>query len=238
MRVFFRSPHRIRGIFVGLFYLLAPFGRAHADESSYAHLWKQPLAIEIQGGWWIPLGAIGGTLLMSPVEIRPLGVEVGGGYGPDGGRVAVGLRLTLPQDHFALRLRMGSMAGPLSWKGQGSVLIRGPMGQSESRDLTVTRYWDTSINAYADIGLEYRFDGGFYLGVMGGVETGFFSRADRCQIEESLPPESRPQCNTDGTRPIRLYLGMFLGYAIDFDALLAPSLKKEEDNEGSPPSSG
>ncbi len=173
------------------------------EVSSQDLLWNRLLAIELQGAVDGPLGVIGGTLVISP--LTNLALEVGGGASRDGARVAGGFRVMLPQDHFALALRMGVAAGPLTWDTAGQY-----MGTS----YTARRRWEFQAGMYADIGLQYRFDMGLYIGLNGGVEAGFASTSDSCTVEN--PVQSGPtECTTGGGRIARIYLGLSVGYAFD-----------------------
>jgi hypothetical protein len=205
---------------VALACLLAVFGAsaasgARADEpgatedpepevSDRARLWGRLLALELQGHIDGPLGVGGGMLVISPLEA--LAFEVGGGVSRDGGRVAGGLRILLPQDHFALQLRIGIDAGPLSWDSRG---------QSDSNtSYTVRRRWEFGAGMYADVGLQYRFDFGLYLGLVAGVDQELTNAADRCDVIEG--GDGAPTtCAAGGFRPSRIYLGLQVGYAFD-----------------------
>lgn len=174
------------------------------EVSDRERLWHRLVAVELQGAIDGPLGVVGGTLVIAPVEA--LGIEIGGGVSRDGGRVAGGLRLILPQDHFALMMRLGMSAGPLTWDGRG---------QSDAGvSYGAQRQWAFSANMYADVGLQYRFDFGLYLGLHGGVETSLNNGADSCTVTDTgagIPQE----CNAGGFRPTRIYLGLQVGYAFD-----------------------
>ena len=174
-----------------------------SDEANdFAHRWNRLLAVELQGAIDGPLGVAGGSLIIQP--IAGLGFEIGGGVSRDGGRVAGGLRATLPQDHFALMLRLGVEAGPITWDGEGQ--------SSAGARYTARRSWDFSAGMYADIGLQYRFDMGLYIGAMFGVETQFSPVADSCTI---IAGEGGSSCSRDGFRPTRVYAGLQVGYAFD-----------------------
>jgi hypothetical protein len=142
--------------------------------------------------------------VISPLEA--LALEVGGGVSRDGGRVAGGARLVLPQDHFALTMRLGVSAGPMTWDGPGVTV--------EGTTYTARRRWEFSAGGYADLGLQYRFDFGLYLGLIGGVETRFTSQADSCSVVESGAGVPNV-CTAEGFRPTRIYLGLQVGYAFD-----------------------
>lgn len=174
------------------------------EVSDRERLWSRLLAVELQGAIDGPLGVAGGTLVISPLEA--LALEVGGGISRDGARVAGGLRLVLPQDHFALQMRVGIAAGPLTWDGRG---------QSEAGvQYNAQRRWEFSAGMYADVGLQYRFDFGLYLGLHGGVESAFNSAADSCTVTDT-GPDVPNECSTGGFRPTRIYLGLQIGYAFD-----------------------
>ncbi len=174
------------------------------EVSDQARLWHRLLAVEVQGAIDGPLGVVGGSLVIAPLEA--LALEVGGGASRDGARVAGGVRLMLPQDHFALMMRLGVSAGPLTWEGAGQ-------SDADVR-YTARRRWEFSAGMYADIGLQYRFDMGLYLGLMGGVETQFNSQADSCSVVETGGGAPN-DCSADGFRPTRIYLGLQVGYAFD-----------------------
>jgi hypothetical protein len=199
--------------------LLALFGAsfassARADEpgtaedpepevSDRALLWGRLLAVELEGQIDGPLGVAGGMIVISPVEA--LGFELGGGVSRDGGRVAGGIRIMLPQDHFALMLRLGIDGGPLSWDARG---------QSDANaTYTVRRRWEFGAGMYAAIGLQYRFDFGLYIGLNGGVDQELPSSADSCEVIEG--EDAPPTCSVEGFRPSRIYLGLQVGYAFD-----------------------
>lgn len=211
---------RAHALAVAMACLLALFGlatstTARADEPNTAadpepevsdqqRLWGRLLAVELQGAIDGPLGVAGGTLIISP--IAHLGLEIGGGVSRDGGRFAGGFRIMLPQDHFAVQLRMGVAAGPLTWDGTAET--------DGGTSYGVRRRWEFQAGMYADIGLQYRFDFGLYLGLNGGVEGSFTGTADNCSVtsEGAGLPNT---CNVEGFRPIRIYLGLQVGYAFD-----------------------
>ncbi|MBX7196451.1 MAG: hypothetical protein K1X94_30640 [Sandaracinaceae bacterium] len=174
------------------------------EVSDQARLWNRLLAVELQGAIDGPLGVVGGTIVISP--LTNLALEVGGGASRDGGRVAGGLRVMLPQDHFALMLRLGVEGGPLSWDGSQQ--------SGASTSYTGRRQWAFSAGMYADVGLQYRFDMGLYLGLNAGVETAFSPVADSCSVVET-GPDYPTTCARDGYRPTRIYIGLLVGYAFD-----------------------
>lgn len=167
-------------------------------------LWNRLLALEVTGAIDGPLGVAGGSLVISPVQW--LGLEVGGGVSRDGGRVAGGARVILPQDHFALILRLGVSAGPQEWDGTA---------QQETAAYTVRRRWEFQASMYADVGLQYRFDMGLYLMLNGGVEAGFDSTADSARALDAPVGTTTEFDLGAGGRPARIYLGLTLGYAFD-----------------------
>lgn len=182
-------------------------GRAADPEpevSDQDRLWNRMIAAELQGAIDGPLGVAGASLVVAPVT--SFGLEVGGGVSRDGGRIAGGFRILLPQDHFALVMRMGIAAGPLTWDAVGQ-------DGAENR-FTARRRWEFQAGMYADVGLQYRFDMGVYLGLNGGVESSFSDRADSCTVV--APAGSALGClASEGGRPVRIYLGLSVGYAFD-----------------------
>jgi hypothetical protein len=168
-------------------------------------LWNRLLSIEVTGAIDGPLGVAGGSLVISPVQW--LGLEIGGGVSRDGGRVAGGARIVLPQDHFALILRLGISAGPQEWDGTA---------QQATTAYTVRRRWEFQAAMYADVGLQYRFDMGLYLMLNGGVESGFSNHADTCRALDAPVGTDPSRCDLEsGGHPARVYLGLTLGYAFD-----------------------
>jgi hypothetical protein len=166
--------------------------------------WNRLLAAELTGAIDGPLGVAGASIVISP--LRNLGFEIGGGVSRDGGRVAGGLRVVLPQDHFALVMRLGIAAGPETWDATA---------QQAAVRYTVHRSWAFQSFLYADVGLQYRFDEGVYIQLVGGVESGFSNQADTC-VPVDAPAGAPATCDvTSGGHPSRLYLGLTLGYAFD-----------------------
>ena len=219
------NPWRSSRFAVALACLLAVFGAslassARADEpgttedpepevSDRALLWGRLLAVELEGQIDGPLGVAGGMLIISPLEA--LAFELGGGVSRDGGRVAGGIRIMLPQDHFALMMRLGIDAGPETWDGQGQ---QGADSAGQSGRYTARRRWEFGAGMYADLGLQYRFDFGLYLGLNAGVDQAFTPTADSCEVIDG-GPDAPSVCSTDGFRPSRIYLGLQVGYAFD-----------------------
>jgi hypothetical protein len=207
-------------IAIALACLLAVFGAsvassARADEpgttedpepevSDRTRLWGRLLAAELEGQVDGPLGVAGGMIVISPLEA--LAFELGGGVSRDGGRVAGGIRILLPQDHFALVFRLGLDGGPLSWDARGQ--------NDANASYTVRRRWEFCAGMYAAVGLQYRFDFGLYLGLNGGVDQELPSGADSCEVIEG-GAGAPSTCTTEGFRPSRIYLGLQVGYAFD-----------------------
>ncbi len=182
----------------------ASLGSTISERSRSAPLFSRLVSVELQGAIDGPLGVFGGTLVISPLQ--NLSLEVGGGVSRDGGRFAGGVRLMLPQDHFALQLRLGIAAGPLTWDASAETNGAAPYH--------VRRRWDFQAGLYSDIGFQYRFDFGLYLGLNLGVEGSFSSAADQCTVLDEAPGLPRT-CAKDGFRPIRVYAGLQVGYAFD-----------------------
>jgi len=173
------------------------------EVSSQAALWNRLLAVELQAAVDGPLGVVGGSIVISP--LTNLALEVGGGASRDGARVAGGFRIMLPQDHFAVTLRMGVAAGPLTWD---------TAAQDMGTTYTARRRWEFQAGMYADMGLQYRFDMGLYIGLNGGVEAGFMSTSDSCAVVDGT--QGGPTtCSIGGGRTSRIYLGLSVGYAFD-----------------------
>ncbi|MFO0682951.1 MAG: hypothetical protein U0234_12920 [Sandaracinus sp.] len=164
--------------------------------------WDRLLGVELTGGVDTPYGVVGASLLAQP--LRNLRIDLGGGVSRDGARVAGGLSLVLPQDHFALVLRAGAAGGPLTW-------------DSSDRAVHIHRYY--SFAAYFDwsLGLEYRFDEGILLRLYAGGETVLNSASDSCV---ATAPDTTTglegNCvNALGDHPSRLYIGLSVGYMFD-----------------------
>ncbi len=175
------------------------------EVSDQERLWHRLIAAELVGAIDGPLGVAGASIVISP--ITNFALEVGGGIGRDGARVAGGVRLMLPQDHFALMLRLGIAAGPEDWDG---------FAQVGTTNFTQRRHWEFQAGFYADVGLQYRFDMGLYLALNGGVETGFSSTADTCRVIDGGGAAVAPNCSVSGGgHPSRIYLALAVGYAFD-----------------------
>jgi len=159
--------------------------------------WDRLLGIEITGGVDTPFGVIGGAILVQP--IRNLRIDVGGGASRDGGRFAGGVTLVLPQDHFALLMRVGAAGGPLTW--------------DEGRETQVHRSWSLAAFLDTSLGLEYRFDMGILVRLYAGVETTLNSTADTCGATTSTPETTCSIAVHD--HPSRLFGGLSVGYMFD-----------------------
>lgn len=160
--------------------------------------WDRLLGIELTGGADTPYGVIGAALLVQPVRFFRL--DVGGGVSRDGARVAGGATLVLPQDHFALLIRIGFAGGPLTWE--------------DGRETQVRRSWSFAAFLDTSLGLEYRFDEGVLLRLYAGVETTLNSSADACSAVTGTPETTC--ANPNGDHPARLFAGLSVGYMFDF----------------------
>ncbi len=163
--------------------------------------WDRMLGVELTGGVDTPYGVIGGALLVEP--LRNLRIDLGGGVSRDGARVAGGIGLVLPQDHFALVLHMGAAGGPLTWDSDRAVHIH--------------RYWSFAAFFNWSLGLEYRFDEGVLLRLYAGGETVLNSAHDSCsETGADTTTGLTANCVTSlGDHPSRLYVGLSVGYMFD-----------------------
>lgn len=161
--------------------------------------WDRLLGVALTGGWDTPYGVIGGQLLVQP--IRNLRIDLGGGVSREGGRVAGGVTLVLPQDHFALLMRVGFAGGPLQW--------------DEGRDTQIHRAWDFAAFLDTNLALEYRFDEGILIQLAFGVETTLNDSATSCSAV-SATPETVCSDATIHDHPARLFGGLTVGYMFDF----------------------
>lgn len=162
-----------------------------SDSSPYDRL----LGVELIGGLDTPNGLLGANLRLSPVQW--LTIDAGGGVSRDGFRLGGGVGVVIPQDHFALTIRLGAAAGPLNWDSGGL--------QAQHR------YWSVAAFISADLGLEYRWDEGFTGRIMVGVEDDVIDRADSCTFVDGGGP-----CDPSlGSHPTRLYVGLAVGYMFD-----------------------
>ncbi len=159
--------------------------------------WDRLLGVELTGGVDTPFGVIGGAILVQP--IRNLRLDVGGGVSRDGGRVAGGVTLVLPQDHFALLMRIGFAGGPLTW--------------NEGRETQVHRSWDFAAFLDTSLGLEYRFDEGVLIRLYAGVETTLNDAANSCSAISATPETICATAVHD--HPARLFAGLSVGYMFD-----------------------
>jgi hypothetical protein len=163
--------------------------------------WDRLIGAEITGGIDTPFGVVGGLLNVTP--LRMLRLDLGGGVSRDGGRFGGGATLVLPQDHFALTIRIGFAGGPLSWESERQVHIR--------------EYWGFAGFFNSQIGLEYRFDEGILIRLYAGVETTLNDHSDSCST--SAPDASinfSAVCSpTANSHPARLFAGLSVGYMFD-----------------------
>lgn len=168
--------------------------------------WDRMIQAELVGGADTPWGVVGGAVVFSP--IANFALDVGGGASRDGARVATGARLVLSQDHFALVMRLGLAGGALNWSGDSAPYR--------------TRSWSFIGFLDADVGVEYRFDGGPLVRLFGGVETGLSDTAESCtdgaRDEGPIHAAVGDTCQQhlgEGARPVRVYLGISIGYAFE-----------------------
>ncbi len=161
--------------------------------------WDRLLGVALTGGVDTPYGVIGGQVLVQP--IRYLRLDVGGGVSRDGARLAGGATLVLPQDHFALLMRVGFAGGPLSWNAGSDTQIR--------------RYWSFAAFLDTSLALEYRFDEGVLIQLSFGVETTLNSQSDACATVTST---GETVCTDSSVHdhPARLFGGITVGYMFDF----------------------
>jgi hypothetical protein len=165
------------------------------------HRWDRLIGAELTGGVEnTPYGILGAAVLIQPH--RNFRIDLGGGGSRDGARVGGGVSLVLPQDHFALVIRIGAAGGPLSWASEGSP--------------SSTRYWSFAAFLNGGLGLEYRFDEGVLIGINMGVETTLNDTADSCFADGMNPQGLSGVCTaTNNERPSRIYLGLSVGYMFD-----------------------
>lgn len=166
------------------------------EVSTPPSLYNRLLSVELIGGIDTPYGLIGGSVRLAPIDF--LVIDAGAGVSRDGVRVAGGLSLVAPQDHFAFVVRIGAAGGPLEWESGGT--------QPQHRHWNFTAFIDASL------GLEYRFDEGITGRLFVGVENDLIDSADTCYFVES-PDDA---CDVaGGSHPTRIYLGLAIGYAFD-----------------------
>ena len=163
--------------------------------------WDRLLGAELVGGVDTPFGVVGGALDVTP--FRFLRLDLGGGVSRDGGRFAGGVSLVLPQDHFALSIRVGFAGGPLSWESERQVHIR--------------EYWGFAGFFNTQLALEYRFDEGISIRLFMGVETTLNDQSDACAQSASDPTNmlSAVCSPTAHFHPARLFAGLSVGYMFD-----------------------
>lgn len=162
-----------------------------ADPSPYDRM----LGVELIGGYHTSYGLIGANLRFSPIDY--LTIDAGAGVSIDGVRVAGGVGVVIPQDHFAFTFRLGAAGGPLSWDV-------GAQGEIQHR------YWNFTAFIDASLGLEYRWDEGITGRIFVGVEDDVISRADSCTTASGGP------CDPElGSHPTRIYVGLAIGYMFD-----------------------
>lgn len=165
------------------------------EVSTPPSLYDRLLSVELIGGLDTPYGLIGGSVRLAPIDY--LVIDAGLGVSRDGVRIAGGVSLVAPQDHFAFVVRIGAAGGPLEWESGGT--------QPQSR------YWSFSAFIDASLGLEYRFDEGITARILAGVENDIIEAADTCHFIEDGAP-----CDVaGGTHPTRIYFGLAIGYAFD-----------------------
>ncbi len=163
--------------------------------------WDRLLGIELTGGVEnTPYGILGGAIVIQPH--RMFRIDLGGGGSRDGARVGGGLSLVMPQDHFALSIRLGMAGGPLSW--------------TSDRAPAATRSWNFAAFFNGEVGLEYRFDEGVSMRLFGGVETTLNDAADSCV---AAGPDAQGLAGVcapaNDERPSRVFLGLSVGYMFD-----------------------
>lgn len=163
--------------------------------------WDRMLGIELTGGVEnTPYGIVGGAVIIQPHRL--FRIDLGGGGSRDGARVGGGVSLVMPQDHFALVIRLGAAGGPLSW--------------TSDRAPVITRYWNFAAFFNGEMGLEYRFDEGVLVRFYAGVETTLSGSADSCVASG---PDSQGLSATCAPNfedhPARVFLGLSVGYMFD-----------------------
>ncbi len=165
------------------------------------HRWDRFIGVELTGGVEnTPVGIVGGSVLIQPH--RMLRLDVGGGGSRDGARISGGVSIVLPQDHFALVIRLGFAGGPLSW--------------SSDRTPMITRYWDFAGFFNGTVGLEYRFDEGVLVRLFAGVETTLSPVSDRCVAEGPDAQGLSGVCAPGFSQTTaRIFLGLSVGYMFD-----------------------
>jgi hypothetical protein len=165
------------------------------EVSTPPSLYNRLLSVELIGGLDTPYGLIGGSVRLAPIDF--LVIDAGAGVSRDGVRIAGGLSLVAPQDHFAFVFRIGAAGGPLDWESGGT--------QAQHR------YWAFTAFIDASLGLEYRWDEGITGRIMVGVEDDIISDADSCRYVDGSG-----DCDpAGGSHPTRLYIGLAIGYAFD-----------------------
>lgn len=169
--------------------------------------WDRLLGLELTGGIDSPYGVVGAGILVSP--LRFLRIDLGGGVSRDGARLAGGVSVVLPQDHFALVLRVGASGGPLTWDGDYAA---DPAAGSPTQTPVIAhqhRYWGFAAFFDTSIGLEYRFDEGVLLRLSAGIETTLNDTADACASDGGA-------ClGTVHDHPARIWGALSVGYMFD-----------------------
>jgi hypothetical protein len=169
--------------------------------------WDRLLGLELTGGIDSPYGVAGAGILVSP--IRFLRIDLGGGVSRDGARLAGGVSLVLPQDHFALVIRVGASGGPLGW--DGDYTTDPPPGSTTQTPVLAHehRYWSFAAFFDTSLGLEYRFDEGVLIRLSFGVQTTLNDTADACAADGGA-------CmGTVHDHPARLWGALSVGYMFD-----------------------
>ena len=165
------------------------------------HRWDRLVGIELTGGVEnTPYGIIGGDVILQPHRL--FRIDAGFGGSRDGIRVGGGVSLVMPQDHFALTIRLGLAGGPLTW--------------TSDRAPTSTRAWNFAPFFNGEVGLEYRFDEGVLVRFFAGVETTLVGRADSCIAAPADAQGLGGVCAPDNAQaPARVFLGLSVGYMFD-----------------------
>jgi hypothetical protein len=165
--------------------------------------WDRMLAAHITGGLDTPFGVAGGAIEFSPV--RFLAIYAGGGVSRSGGRVAGGIRGQAPIGNAAVGLMLGVGGGPLDWESRGR----------EDELLHTSRHWDFALFFHGGITAEYRWDMGLFGRLAFGMDALLTPEADTCARGATGEQEACGATAEGLGKPIRGWMGLTIGYALD-----------------------
>lgn len=169
--------------------------------------WDRWLGIELVGGLDTPYGLLGADVRLSPH--RNVVFDIGGGGSRDGARVAGGVAFQIPDREFAFQVRGGVAGGPLTW--DSGYEFEDSTGMLHAA--TLHRAWDFTAFLDLDVALEWRHPSGWGGRIFFGVENDLISTASRCAVDDGT---TETNCAPgSGGHPIRVYLGLSVGYSFD-----------------------